>query len=545
MNELLSDELRATLHERFDDVAATPALYERIQRRIAHRHRVRAVAALAMSVAVVVAVVALPGLLTGDELRIDQRPQELAGHPDATPATDPTHALFTTRGGGLVGVELADGTRTLLVPEPDHSANVIDLTVAAGSSLEDFTAIAFDDGSGPIGFVTYVRRDGGETLTSFTPNDGRLPGHSNRGHRTISPDGRWLAYHGNVGEDPGVGLASIDVTTGQIDTDGQQFIAGLAGPIGWTGPVSEPGDRSVMVHPPHAEDGFTATILERTRDGFDVIETVPVDLGPIEDPDRSTMRRHAFGSLLPGELEDTRFDVRLEHPEIEIGERARPSHAVLRYRGPDGQAQVRFEMVGRGGNTQFAAQARTALLISDGPTLDDGRDGEAWVIRASVDGDEVTLEPRGPLTRGIVSGALLSTPSTGEGPPTPDALPPLTWEPPADYRFTLRSQCGNRSDIGRYEIVVEDGRTASIETSLRSGGEPGRLAFMSAYDAEAPTLVELYDEARTATEAGADHVEVTTEPETGRPIRLDIDWNAGATDDEACFIVSDYSPINR
>lgn len=547
MNELLTDELRATLHERFGDVAATPALYERIQRRIARRRRVHVVAALATTAAVLVGLGVVPGLLAGDELRIDDRPQELTGRPDAAPAAEPTHALFTTQGGGLIGIDLADGSRTDLVPEPDHSATVRDMTVAAGSSIEDFTAIAFDDGAGPIGFVTYVRRDGGETLTSFTPNDGRLPGHP-RGFHTISPDGRWLAYNGGTAEDQGVGLVPIDDTTGQLETDEQQSIAGLAGPVGWTGPVSEPGDRSVMVHPPDLEGRFTATILERTTDGFDVIETVPVDLGPIDDPDGSAMRRHAFGSLVPGEIDDTRFDMRIEHPEIEIGERSRPSHTTVRYEGPDGRAEVRFELSGRGGNPHLAVQARTALLTFDGPRLDlewdTIEDGEAWLIRANVDGDAITLEPRGPLTQGVVSGALLgSPPADDESTTDPDPLPPLTWEPPANYRFTLRSACGNRSDLGRHEIVVEDGRTASVQNPRRNG-VPGRLAFTAAYDAEAPTLLELYDEARAAAEAGADNVELTTDPATGRPTRLDIDWDTGATDDEACFIVSAYSATN-
>jgi hypothetical protein len=551
VNELLTHELREALRERFDDVTATPALYDRIQRRIARRRRVRTVAgALATTAAVLVAIVAAPRLLTGDELRIDDRPGDLGDRPDAASATDPTHGVFTTQGGGLVGVDLASGTRTELLPDPDpgHAATVIDLTVAAGSSIDDFTAIAFDDGAGPIGLITYVRRDGGEVRTSFTPNDGRLPGHSNRGWRTISPDGRWLAYSAYLDEDrSGVGLVPIDATTGELDTDEQRFLPGVGAPAGWTGPVTEPGDRSVMVHHSDGEGRFTATILERTADEFDVIETVHLDVDHVDDPDGTGMRRLVFGSLLPGQLDDARFDVVIEHPEVESSELVPRDHAVVRYRGPDGRAAVRFELSERTGNPDLAVRARTALLTLDSGSASDDpdTDGAAWLIRAEVDGDEITLEPHGPLIRGVVSGALLDAPRDDQPPTDPDALPPLTWDAPADYRYTLRSACGNRSDLGRHVIVVEDGEVTSTEAPRRGGGAPTRLGFVAEYDGDAPTLLELYDEARAATEAGAYLVEFTTDPATGRPTRLDIDRDVGATDDEACFIVEDYAPTVR
>lgn len=79
----------------------------------------------------------------------------------------------------------------------------------------------------------------------------------------------------------------------------------------------------------------------------------------------------------------------------------------------------------------------------------------------------------------------------------------------------------------------------------RIGQERGSIGFTSDYAGVAPTLSELAAEAVAVEAAGADVVELSTEPTDGRPTRLDIDWDEAATDDEACFIIGDYSVTDR
>ena len=122
-----------------------------------------------------------------------------------------------------------------------------------------------------------------------------------------------------------------------------------------------------------------------------------------------------------------------------------------------------------------------------------------------------------------------------------------TWDAPDDYEFTLRSRCGNRNDLGVYEITVEDGEVTNVDAPHweRIGQERGSIGFTSEYAGDAPTLSELAAEADAADAAGADVVELSTDPADGRPTRLDIDWDEEAIDDEACFIVGDYSVTDR
>ncbi len=117
------------------------------------------------------------------------------------------------------------------------------------------------------------------------------------------------------------------------------------------------------------------------------------------------------------------------------------------------------------------------------------------------------------------------------------------WDAPEDYEFVLDSQCGERSDHGRYRIVVEGGEVVDVEAPEHRESEQGPLIdFVSEYRGPAPTLSELAAEAEAAEAEGAEVVELTRDPVDGRPTRLDIDWMEEALDDEACFVVSDYSP---
>lgn len=419
----LADDLRATLRTRFDDAPAAPVGLERVHRRVVRRRRRRTAAAGSgvLAVAAVVATFVVPGTApTGVD--IADRPDGATSDPlDA--ARGPSHALVTTPAGGLVAVDLDSGTRTDLVaaaPSGSRSPDLRDLETSADATPDDFTAVAYDDGAGPLGFVTYVRRDGGPVATSFTPKEqlGRV--HSNRGLRTISPDGRWLAY--STG---GVTLAPIDPVTAEVDTDAQVDLD-LPGAVGWVGDVTDVGDRSVLVHPVGDEQA-SATVLERTEDGFDPVdELVLGDLvAPGSTTDGRPFRRLQLGTSPGGAPGDVRFDLVVDERAVEVGQLVRPDHLRVAYAGPEGDAEVRFETAGSVGNPDLTVRGRTALVVDDAgpfPSTTDQARGVAWLVRAvpDPDGQEVRLEVSGPIVEGVVDGALLWPSSTAGVTAAPD-----------------------------------------------------------------------------------------------------------------------------
>jgi hypothetical protein len=58
---------------------------------------------------------------------------------------------------------------------------------------------------------------------------------------------------------------------------------------------------------------------------------------------------------------------------------------------------------------------------------------------------------------------------------------------------------------------------------------------------QVPTLSGLLQEARDAEAQGADMAEVIFDESDGHPVTIEIDWDTNATDDEACYQVSQYN----
>lgn len=58
-----------------------------------------------------------------------------------------------------------------------------------------------------------------------------------------------------------------------------------------------------------------------------------------------------------------------------------------------------------------------------------------------------------------------------------------------------------------------------------------------------PTLADLLELVAEARRDGADEVALTADPTDGHPISVEIDWRVDATDDEACYAVSDFSAL--
>ena len=126
---------------------------------------------------------------------------------------------------------------------------------------------------------------------------------------------------------------------------------------------------------------------------------------------------------------------------------------------------------------------------------------------------------------------------TSDGADNPEDSTGVTWEEPERYEFTLDSSCGERWLLGRFRVMVKDGEVAEVEGLEEQardvvGEQRGRESV--------PTLGQLLDEAAVARQEGADVVEVEM-TDDGQPRYIAIDWDEDAIDDEACYVISDYS----
>jgi hypothetical protein len=112
------------------------------------------------------------------------------------------------------------------------------------------------------------------------------------------------------------------------------------------------------------------------------------------------------------------------------------------------------------------------------------------------------------------------------------------WREPASYTYTLRSSEGERSLLGTFRISVRDGavvKAVGLDDSARSAVE-------SAPDA-VPTLGELLAELDQARRDDADTAEAGYAAD-GHPVRIVLDWEENAVDDEARYDITAYEPAN-
>lgn len=132
---------------------------------------------------------------------------------------------------------------------------------------------------------------------------------------------------------------------------------------------------------------------------------------------------------------------------------------------------------------------------------------------------------------------------TGEGasPPSPSPSSSFSsfaeaWEEPAAYVYTLTSSEGERSLIGTFRVTVEDGKV------VKAVGldESGRGAVKRAPE-EVPTIGGLLEQLARAHDEGADTAEAAYAPD-GHPVRITLDPEKNAVDDEESYVISDYEP---
>jgi len=138
-------------------------------------------------------------------------------------------------------------------------------------------------------------------------------------------------------------------------------------------------------------------------------------------------------------------------------------------------------------------------------------------------------------------GGDASDPATDGAGVATSASAVLDWDEPAMYEYELQSDCGERTLIGSYRITVTDGEV----TDVVAGDDAAAVVVADPVARTAVlTLGELLREAREAEASGADLVDIETDGGAdGRPVRIEIDYDRDATDDEACYRVTAFENL--
>ncbi|MFD0006083.1 DUF6174 domain-containing protein [Streptomyces sp. NPDC127178] len=111
------------------------------------------------------------------------------------------------------------------------------------------------------------------------------------------------------------------------------------------------------------------------------------------------------------------------------------------------------------------------------------------------------------------------------------------WQEPSAYTYTLRSSEGERALIGTFRITVRDGavvKAVGLDDS-------GRRVAQDIPDA-VPTMGELLAELEQARRDDADVAEAEY-ASGGHPVRISLDWEKDAIDDEAVYVISAYQQL--
>ncbi|MFF7969817.1 DUF6174 domain-containing protein [Streptomyces sp. NPDC007905] len=110
------------------------------------------------------------------------------------------------------------------------------------------------------------------------------------------------------------------------------------------------------------------------------------------------------------------------------------------------------------------------------------------------------------------------------------------WKEPSAYTYTLESAGGERLVIGTFRVTVRDRRVARVV-----GLDEASRAVVRRSPATVPTIGELLKELAKARRDGADTAQAQYST-AGYPLRITLDPSVNAVDDEAQYVISDYSP---
>ncbi|GAA2246887.1 DUF6174 domain-containing protein [Streptomyces indiaensis] len=143
----------------------------------------------------------------------------------------------------------------------------------------------------------------------------------------------------------------------------------------------------------------------------------------------------------------------------------------------------------------------------------------------------------------LIAGTVGAAAACGTAPTSPEAenVPGRVrggWQEPAAYTYTLRSSEGERSLLGTFRISVREGvvvKAVGLDDSARRAVEsaPGSV----------PTLGELLAELEQARRDHA-HTAEARYAADGHPVRIVLDREENAVDDEARYDITAYRPAH-
>lgn len=139
------------------------------------------------------------------------------------------------------------------------------------------------------------------------------------------------------------------------------------------------------------------------------------------------------------------------------------------------------------------------------------------------------------LTLVGVVGALVAG-CSGSGGGATTTVVAAQWVEPADYSFVLMSDCGERSGLGTYDVTVANHEVVAAEAL----DEQADIELGAGGVERVPTIADLVAELEEAQAMNADTAAMAVDPGDGHPVRIDIDYDAATTDDEACYSIDDY-----
>ncbi|WP_406413465.1 DUF6174 domain-containing protein [Streptomyces sp. NBC_01614] len=150
----------------------------------------------------------------------------------------------------------------------------------------------------------------------------------------------------------------------------------------------------------------------------------------------------------------------------------------------------------------------------------------------------VSRSTRAVFSASLIGGLLWAVAACGaETAKSTSAHRRSNWQEPSAYTYTLHSSEGERSLIGTFRIAVRDGavvKAAGLDDS-------GRRVAQDIPDA-VPTMGELLEELEQARRDDADVAEAEYAAE-GHPVRISLDWEKDAIDDEALYVISAYQQL--
>ncbi|MER6090058.1 DUF6174 domain-containing protein [Streptomyces bluensis] len=116
------------------------------------------------------------------------------------------------------------------------------------------------------------------------------------------------------------------------------------------------------------------------------------------------------------------------------------------------------------------------------------------------------------------------------------AVSTAPWAEPSSYSYTLESSEGERALIGRFRVTVRDGEVVEA-IGLDESGKRGVRRSLG----DVPTIGGLLEQWKRARAEGAHAAEVEY-ADDGHPVRISLDQEEDAIDDEALYVISDYEP---